>query len=238
MNELRELAPALAEISHATVFQVPEGYFEQLTGDILLSIQPEPDVLPAGNNKKNGFEVPAGYFDGLAGSILNRIKTEELSGAREEIAVLSPTLAGISREMPFQVPRSYFDQLPQRVLNQNGEAKVVQMNVRRTRVISRWVKIAAAACITGILAFGAYKMINRNSSGTGGTELAKGTTQEQIKNFDLDSELEKLTSADLNNYLCETGDIACNDDKKDEELNKQLSEISDEDLSKYLEGTN
>jgi hypothetical protein len=240
LNELREQAPALAEISPLPVFLVPDGYFDGLAGDILLKINSENSVLPSGPAKKTGFEVPSGYFDNLAGSILNRIKTEEVTGTREETAALSPILAGISREMPFQVPTSYFDQLPERMLNQNKEAKVISMGNRGGgRIISRWIKFAAAACITGVLAFGAYRMLNTGNGEKGEMpDFAKSPTVEQIKNFDLDSELEKLSSTDLTDYLCATGDIACNNDKKDEELTKQLSEISDEDLSKYLEGTN
>jgi hypothetical protein len=237
LNELKEQAPALAEIPHHNVFTVPDGYFEQLAVNILLKINSENEILPSGLNKKTGFEVPAGYFDHLAGNILNRIKTEDVSGAREEIGVLSPLLANISREMPFQVPHSYFDQLPERITHQQQEAKVVQMGTR-SRVIPRWLKMAAAACITGILAFGVYQFATRNNGGTG-SEIASNNnpTLEQVKDFNLDSELEKLSGTDINNYLCETGAIACND-SKEEELSKQLSEISDEELDKYLEGIN
>lgn len=231
MNELKELAPELANLPQETPFLVPEGYFEHLYATILLKINRENGAMP------NGFSVPEGYFDGLAASIMNRVKAETATGAQEEIQALSPMLAGISRTMPFEVPRSYFDQLPQQVLNEEKDTKVVSM-AGRGRVISRWVKYAAAACVVGLLAFGALRLINNKPGENGGESLAKNPTIEQIKNFDLDAELDKLSDTDLNNYLCATGDIACNDDKKDDELNKQLSEISDEDLSKYLEGTN
>jgi hypothetical protein len=220
---------------------VPDGYFQQLFTDIMLKINSENSILSAHSNKKTGFEVPVGYFDNLAGNILNRIKTEDAATAREEISLLSPVLAGISREMPFQTPRSYFDQLPERIINQQQETKVVQMGAKRSQTIPRWMKIAAAACITGILAFGAYRWANRNNgpSGTGDAVAVNNLTPEQVKNFDLDSELEKLSGSDINNYLCETGAIACNDNKnKDEELSKKLSDVSDEDIDKYLEGIN
>jgi hypothetical protein len=71
--------------------------------------------LPA-NPDKNPFSVPEGYFEGLAGSIMAKIKTGEGSTAKEEIASLSPLLAGISRSMPYEVPGNYFqsniDELP------------------------------------------------------------------------------------------------------------------------------
>ncbi|MBL7728574.1 MAG: hypothetical protein JNM68_12845 [Dinghuibacter sp.] len=233
LNELREISPELAHLPHQAPFEVPQGYFEHLAADILLAINRENGAAAT------GFSVPEGYFDGLAASIMGRVKAENATGAQEEIQALSPVLAGINRTMPFTVPRSYFDQLPEQVLNEEKGAKLVSMqSTGGGRVIARWVKYAAAACVVGLLAFGATRFLNKKTTENGNGSLANTHPIEQIKNFDLDAELEKLSDTDLSNYLCATGDIACNDDKKDDELNKQLSEISDEDLSKYLEGTN
>ena len=54
------------------------------------------------------FSVPEGYFDGLANSILAKIKGEMAVSASEEIAELSPLLAGISRKIPYSIPDNYF----------------------------------------------------------------------------------------------------------------------------------
>jgi hypothetical protein len=62
--------------------------------------------LPSAGNG-TPFTVPDGYFEGLAASVLARIKADQVSAA-EEIARLSPLLAGISRTMPFQIPDHYF----------------------------------------------------------------------------------------------------------------------------------
>lgn len=240
MNELREISPVLAEISPVNVFMVPEGYFSQLAVDIFMKTEPVSEngsLLP--DSKSPAFSVPEGYFDGLAGSIMSRIKTETTSDAREEISILSPTLAGISREMPYEIPRSYFNNLTGRILDQRQEAKVVQMTSARRSIMPRWMKLAAAACIAGLLFFGAYKMIPWNkSSDPAKTELANLPTKEEVKNFDLEKELAKLSTDDITNYLCETGAVACNEVKKDEELKKEMSEISDEELNEYLEGIN
>ena len=63
--------------------------------------------LPIDQNG-NPFTVPEGYFEGLADSVLSKIKGEKQLSAMDEIAQLSPLLAGISRRMPFIVPDSYF----------------------------------------------------------------------------------------------------------------------------------
>lgn len=241
LNELREISPVLAEISPVNVFTVPEGYFDQLAVEILLKKEPvaENGSLLSGS-KSQAFSVPGGYFEGLAGSIMNRIKTEPVTDAREEISILSPMLAGISREMPYQVPRSYFDNLAGRILDQRQEAKVVSITAARRSLVPRWMRVAAAACIAGLLMFGIYR-IGAGKPGatvTTTTAMANMPSREDVKNFDLEQELSKLSGDDINKYLCETGAVACNEPKKDDELNKEISEISDEALNDYLDGIN
>src|SRR5689334_4168705 len=63
--------------------------------------------LPASQNS-TPFSVPEGYFEGLAGNILAKIKAGGAESATDEIASLSPLLAGISRDMPYAVPYQYF----------------------------------------------------------------------------------------------------------------------------------
>jgi hypothetical protein len=59
-------------------------------------------------NSNNPYSVPEGYFDGLAASVLAKIKGETPLPAVEELAQLSPFLAGISKRMPYAVPENYF----------------------------------------------------------------------------------------------------------------------------------
>ena len=63
--------------------------------------------LPSDN--KETFSVPDGYFDGLATAVLAKIKSIESKGAAEEIAELSPLLAGLPRKMPYSVPEGFFE---------------------------------------------------------------------------------------------------------------------------------
>jgi hypothetical protein len=75
------------------------------------TIQDELNELNSGLNPAPGdnpFSVPEGYFEGLASSILAKIKGEAPLSAGEEIAQLSPLLAGISRQLPYSVPEGYF----------------------------------------------------------------------------------------------------------------------------------
>jgi hypothetical protein len=63
--------------------------------------------LNAGSGQ-NPYSVPEGYFEGLASSVMAKIKGEVPVSAREEIAQLSPLLAGISRQVPYSVPDDFF----------------------------------------------------------------------------------------------------------------------------------
>ncbi|HEU0110531.1 MAG TPA: hypothetical protein VFQ73_06615 [Flavisolibacter sp.] len=71
--------------------------------------------LPSSSDN-NPFSVPEGYFDGLATSIMAKIKGQGELSACEEIASLSPLIAGIPRTMPYAIPEHYFqaviDELP------------------------------------------------------------------------------------------------------------------------------
>jgi hypothetical protein len=63
--------------------------------------------LPPGNNL-HPYSVPEGYFEGLAESILAKVTGQ--ASAKDEIASLSPFLAGLSRTMPYSVPENYFSE--------------------------------------------------------------------------------------------------------------------------------
>jgi hypothetical protein len=98
--ELRALSELVSGISRQTPYEVPVGYFEQLP----------PFVMSRIAGKNTTFKAPDGYFDGFAAQVLARIKA---GGERvgEELARLSATVSGISREMPYRLPEGYFDEL-------------------------------------------------------------------------------------------------------------------------------
>lgn len=60
------------------------------------------------------YQVPQGYFESFAASVLQRIKSENLS-AEDELKILSPVLAGLSKKMPFSMPDGYFNDVTQSI---------------------------------------------------------------------------------------------------------------------------
>lgn len=61
--------------------------------------------------EKPVFSVPDGYFENFAASVLLKLKAETAATAPDELAGLSPVLAGLSRKMPLSVPENYFASL-------------------------------------------------------------------------------------------------------------------------------
>jgi hypothetical protein len=74
------------------------------------NIQDELNELNSGlnSNSNDPYSVPEGYFEGLAASVLAKIKGETPVSAMEELAQLSPFLAGIPKKMPYAVPEDFF----------------------------------------------------------------------------------------------------------------------------------
>lgn len=179
------------------------------------TIQDELNEMNSGLSSNAGdtpYSVPEGYFDGLASSVLAKIKGETPVAASEEIAQLSPLLAGISRqlpfsvpdnffqsnlegltaftseneeslvlsfvekEMPYEVPVGYFANFPEQVLERvaKRQAKVVPMMRRK------WVRLAVAAMVTGIMAVSGFMYFNNRGSVTSDpvTAVKKASTKE------------------------------------------------------------
>ena len=63
-EELSLLSPLLSGISRKSPYQVPEGYFDELS----------PVLAGLGLRERPVYEVPEGYFEELAGQIVSRVK--------------------------------------------------------------------------------------------------------------------------------------------------------------------
>jgi hypothetical protein len=202
------------------------------------------------------FAVPDGYFEGLAASVMSKIKGQEAS-ASQEIAELSPLLAGISRSMPYavpsgyfqttieelpfltgedpksailslvervtpyEVPSGYFDDLPELVLNKVApKAKVVPI-VRR-----RWMRLAAAAMITGIMGLSGYFYFTQKGRLDADKPIAA-----QLKNVSIRELDDFIKTADIASSSTETAQRKAADET---EVQKMLISVSDRELDAFL----
>jgi hypothetical protein len=120
LNELNQISPVVAGITRKNLFEVPENYFEEFAGKVMLRIRSvqEDEALPSSLiNKNTPFALPpADYFESFAEKMLSRIKTESINSVDEELAILSPVLSKIKRVTPFSVPQGYFEELSDNVL--------------------------------------------------------------------------------------------------------------------------
>jgi hypothetical protein len=241
INELEQLQSPLAAQPPVNVFTVPQGYFEGLAASVLRAVQGD-NILQTLQPPANA-HVPAGYFDNLAGNILNKIKAQEnedepLSplleslrktnvftvpqGYFEELSEgivagqstadisLSTTLESLRQQQVFTVPQGYFEALPAQIAAklQQPKGKVVGF------VRSRFVKYAAAAVVTGIMALGVYQFTkNGTTSGVQGDEALAALTDVQKQGIALsknqalyNQEMEQLSDEAIAKFLTANGD--------------------------------
>lgn len=224
------------------------------------TIKDELNELNSGLNPdtgKNPYSIPEGYFDGLAASVLAKVKGEAPVSASEEIAQLSPLLAGISRslpysapdnffqsnieglkaftseneeslvlsfiskEMPYEVPVGYFANVPEQVLEKiSDRAKVVSLPGRK------WMRLAVAAAVTGIIAVSGIFYFNNHGGGASTTDpvvaVKKASTQE-LNDFIKTAVTDDKAQITVQNTAPKT------------EAKKIFADISDKELNDFLD---
>ena len=116
------------------------------------------------------YDIPAGYFEDFADILMYRIRFEaegfgELNSvsAPEEIAEISPLLAGLKNRIPYQVPVGYFENLGHKLqVTENVPRKLTAVpQSNKTKKISipmRIVRYAAAACIVGMIGITTFNL--------------------------------------------------------------------------------
>lgn len=214
-NELRELAPALADACKKSVYSVPVGYFDQFADRMLERIQQAQELadispLLAGLPKKMPYQVPEGYFQ------------------HTQVPSLLDTA---SRSMPYTVPSGYFDELPNEVLR-----KVAAPATGRVVTMTRsFMKYAAAAVVTGIVAVGAWWFLYNDNAADVGLK-----TQGQAALATLQQELHELSDQEIIE-LSHPSDAAYQpiasaqlDDLSGAEVHDLLGDVSDAALQQYL----
>lgn len=203
LNELNELSPLIAGIEKVNVFSVPDGYFNDLDEVILAGIKEHDIVFMNGIKNETFFEAPNGYFENLADNILAKIKKQQTENASDELRKLSPMLYSIQNEKTLEAPAGYFESLAVNILAKvrPQHAKIVTIHKRRTIL-----KYAAAAMITGSMALGIYKFIQKpghNNPDVAAVALLAPSIQTgiQMNETQFNDALNNLSQDDIANYL-------------------------------------
>lgn len=202
VNELEQISAVVAQINPIVPYQVPEVYFDTLSSVIMARIaaggQEENSLLQVAG-KQMPQDIPVGYFDSLSENILNKIKAQPQQTATDELAALSPLLAGISKTNVYEVPAGYFDSLADTVTTQvKEETKVVSIFSRKLII-----RYAAAAVVFTMIAFGINMMMKQSLDSTpfDMAHVDPIKTQKQFNN-----ELAALSDDAIVSYLQLTAD--------------------------------
>jgi hypothetical protein len=204
--------------------------------------------LPAGMQEPV-FNLPKGYFENFAASVLARIKSDS---ARDEMAELSPLLAGIPKTTPFAVPENYFsslqplpaeDELPA-VLKYIGKEMPyelpagyfeefpaqVKAALKPAKVVTMrrsWSRMAVAAMTAGIITLGSFLYFGNRAAGPSVDSPAW-----------VSAKLDKVSDKGLEEFIKATdaaGDqkLASND-VRIQDVKAMLSDVTVNDMDAFL----
>ncbi|MBC6490927.1 hypothetical protein ACFSQD_15820 [Flavihumibacter stibioxidans] len=243
LQELQGISPVLAKLPRQLPYAVPVDYFEQFPQQMLNLLQPGTQIstgplqdpadelaslspLLAGLSRKSPFSVPGGYFDRVPEDI-----NAGLSGIQQVNEILDealPPLLESARHLnPYSIPAGYFEQFPvslQKKLSQPSGGAVVRS------IGSSWVKYAAAAIVTGVIAISTW-LYYQPATDKGSTNGLAAQLQKEIGQISDEAILE-YTSPTASVYYgtAANGSTELNS----EDLQFMLGDVSDEALQQYL----
>lgn len=239
LQELNELGSSLPKETPLNIYTVPNGYFDGLAQQVMNRIKllesentkEELNLLSpmlASISKEMPYTVPAGYFDNLEEKLMHSVReASDYQTANEEINTLSPLLGGLNKQMPFSLPQNYFETLAGNISNKldnKTETKVVSISSRK------WLRYAAAAVVTGVIAFAGFLYLNTKFNSDPSRSFAKFEKK-------LNKEIKKTSDKELNDFIQSTG--LTGEEKVQanakEEVKDMLKDVSETELKKFLE---
>lgn len=201
-------APSLAGMDVTNPFTVPDNYFSESTEHLQARVGIEALI---GEKLQNDFHVPDNYFETLEEQILSSVKAEEL---KEKISTEA-----------FAVPEGYFADLQDRIIAKTAQANNDNKEPMIRKLVPAWIKYAAAACITAIVATGVF--------------LNNKTTKD---NLAAEVEFSQIPQTEIVAYLQtynNTGDVDLIAEhlQSTEDLSDLDLELSEQEIQQYLEST-
>lgn len=205
------------------------------------------------------YSVPEGYFDGLAGSVMAKINARNAVSAKEEIQQLSPLLASLPRTMPYTIPGDYFQSTIESVpaLTSNEDSLVLsfidkgmpyevpvgyfaglpdkilaKVPVPRARVVSmrkKWMRMAVAAAITGMVALGGIFYFS------GKNEIPVDSPQwvaKELKNVS-DKEIDEFVNT--TEVISSSNITAMNKPVRTNDTEELFEDVTDRELEAFLD---
>ena len=237
LQELIELKSSLAGLAIQNIYSVPDGYFEGLANQVLNRIK----AIEAANaaeelsylspllsnvSKQMLYAVPSGYFEGLEEKLMQTVReSDDYQTVKEELEALSPLLSGLKKQMPYSVPRGYFETLAETVNKESNKpaTKVISITGRK------WLRLAAAAVITGIIAMAGF-MFFKNDKVDAGTNsygwVKKNTKKVSTENLSTFVELAE-----------EENLVAAADPKAPQDVKELIKDVPENEIQSLLNDT-
>jgi hypothetical protein len=222
IQELNNLGSSLPTARVENVYSVPEGYFDAFADQVqrLIWLSSLPKAKP--------YKVADGYFDELGGKIMDTIRNHpDYRTSKEELAAISPLLESLNERPVYSVPRGYFENFKITASpEQDVDSKVVSLLQRR------WLRYAAAAVVTGIIALAGLVVYNNKSNTAGTTPLAK-----------FEKEVKKIEDVKSTDNLIEFMDAGLNEKElasnhkpgATEDVQRLLKDVSTAELKEFSE---
>lgn len=112
--------PAVQHLPKDTVFHIPDHYFEHLTGIVLEKVKAANKIIlhqetPWPAQKQFSYSLPPEYFEQLPDIIMQHIRTDNLS-VDEELRQNVSFLQDLRVAFPMEAPEGYFETLPDQVM--------------------------------------------------------------------------------------------------------------------------
>jgi hypothetical protein len=235
LNELESISPVVAKISFVNPYQVPQGYFDGISDQVMLRIKADNvsakeelenlSPLLSSLSKKVPYEAPAGYFSELSEHAVAGVKAIEFVNV--ELENLSPTMNSLRSANVYEVPSGYFDSLAENVLKNIRErksAKVVSMTFGK-----KVMRYAVAAAFTGLLALGGWLYFNSSK------QISTASIENTVKQVSED-EMMKFLESDA---VVVTESNSSNTEQMDEtDMKSMLTDVSDEELEQFANDIN
>lgn len=223
-EQFEDLSPQLQSLKGKNVLTVPQGYFEGLANIVMVevndiynksAIEELQTLSPrlAALKDKNVFTIPQGYFNNLDTAVLSMLNNAEADNFIEELESLSPELMELKNKNVFTVSESYFESFANSVLEKIEQPKLAKVITMKKQ--TSWWRYAAAAVITGIIAFSSLQIFkNKGENSIAGNTALPAYIQEsfQYKTLaDLNAGIAKLSDADIVKYLEKNGNAMDNE---------------------------
>jgi hypothetical protein len=226
-QELKDLSSFLPHDIEQPVFTVPDGYFENFAASVWQKLRSQHLQTPydeltelsevlAAIPKKNPYTVPENYFSGFTLNVPSLVREEQMPEA----------LQAIGRQMPHTVPAGYFDGLADAVLEKvtKPAAKVVSFNR------ARFMRIAAAAVVTGIIAISGFLFFGKGEQTIDPNQKSGEWVAKSLQNVSNQALDEFIMTTDIGYQASNTPNSNPTDVKH------MLEGVSNSELDAFLEG--